>query len=175
MSAQASVTQDDVRQWLAEIPDPEVPAISIVDLGIVRDVRRATGPGEPAVTVTITPTYSGCPAMDVIARSIESKLREHGIVDLRLETRLSPPWTTDWMSAKGRESLRAYGIAPPGERSAVISFMPVPGQRAKAAPIACPRCASTNTECVSEFGSTSCKAQYRCRDCLEPFDYFKPI
>ena len=175
MSAQASVTQDRVWQWLAEVPDPEVPAISIVDLGIVREVRCATRPGEPAVTVTITPTYSGCPAMEVIARSIESKLRQHGIVEFRLETRLAPPWTTDWMSAKGRESLRQYGIAPPGARSAVLSFMALPGQRPNAAPVACPRCASTNTECVSEFGSTSCKAQYRCRDCLEPFDYFKPI
>ena len=175
MSAQASVTADDVWQWLAEIPDPEVPAISIVDLGIVRAVRYETGADEPSVTVTITPTYSGCPAMDVIACSIETKLREHGIAALRLETRLSPPWTTDWMSAKGRDSLRAYGIAPPAQRSAVISFMALPGQRPKSAPIACPQCASTNTECVSEFGSTSCKAQYRCRDCLEPFDYFKPI
>ena len=175
MSAQANATTDDVWQWLSEIPDPEVPAISIVDLGIVRDVRRELPGSESAVVVTITPTYSGCPAMDAIARAIETMLRERGITDVRLETRLSPPWTTDWMSPKGRAQLRDYGIAPPGERAAVIDFPALQRRLATAAAIECPHCRSTNTECISEFGSTSCKAQYRCRECLEPFDYFKPI
>ena len=196
MSTQTNPEVDEVWQWLAEIPDPEVPAISIVDLGIVRDVRKASEAGESVTVVTITPTYSGCPAMDMIAGQIQSTLRERGIANVRLEIRLSPPWTTGWMSAKGREKLRGYGIAPPAERSAVITFSPSPRQRESGAPMSfpppvkalgdratressvvvpCPCCSSTNTECISEFGSTSCKAQYRCRDCLEPFDYFKAI
>ena len=186
MSAQSSLDTEDVWQWLAEIPDPEVPAISIVDLGIVRDIRRDAA-GGPAVIVTITPTYSGCPAMDMISRQIETTLRARGVGDVRLETRLSPPWTTEWMSTKGREQLRAYGIAPPTARPAhdpvsracapdavaKISFLP--RRRPPLVDVCCPRCNSSNTECISEFGSTSCKAQYRCRDCLEPFDYFKAI
>jgi ring-1,2-phenylacetyl-CoA epoxidase subunit PaaD len=186
MSAETRANEE-VWQWLAGIPDPEVPAISIVDLGIVRDVRREGSGVESTVIVTITPTYSGCPAMDMIARQIESALREHGIADVRLETRLAPPWTTDWISANGKARLHAYGIAPPAGRRggdpasrpsgshgvATIAFPP--RARAPVAAVNCPRCNSSNTECISEFGSTSCKAQYRCRDCLEPFDYFKAI
>jgi ring-1,2-phenylacetyl-CoA epoxidase subunit PaaD len=146
-----------VWQWLAEIPDPEVPAISIVDLGIVRDIKFR----DDHCTVTITPTYSGCPAMDVIAHDIRQSLAEHGIAHVQLQTRLSPAWTTDWMSDAAKERLRGYGIAPP-ER--LISIDPV---------IKCPLCGSTYTKMLSQFGSTSCKALYRCQDCLEPFDYFK--
>ena len=187
MSAEASLETTAVWQWLAEIPDPEVPAISIVDLGIIRDVRREGTGSESTVIVTITPTYSGCPAMDLIARQIEAALQARGIGDVRLETRLAPPWTTEWMTAKGKERLRGYGIAPPealpaddpGSRMrssigvATISFLARP--RAPLVDVCCPRCNSSNTQCISEFGSTSCKAQYRCRDCLEPFDYFKAI
>ena len=167
-------TAGQVWQWLEAVPDPEVPAVSIVDLGIVRDVGEDSGPDGPVTVVTITPTYSGCPAMDMIAEQIESTLRGHGLERIRLVTRLSPPWTTDWMSAKGRESLRQYGIAPPAAQS-VIAFDPKQRIRVVDPEIECPLCGSANVECISEFGSTSCKAQYRCRDCREPFDYFKAL
>ena len=134
---------------LKEVPDPEIPAVSVLDLGIVRSVEEAR--------VIITPTYSGCPATDFIERSIREALDAAGYRDVAIETQLSPPWTTDWISEEGREKLRAYGIAPP--------------ELAKSA--TCPRCGSTDTEEVSRFGSTPCKAQCRCRDCLEPFDRFK--
>ena len=134
---------------LDEVADPEIPAVSVLDLGIVRSVEEAR--------VIITPTYSGCPATDFIERSIREALDAAGYRDVAIETQLSPPWTTDWISEEGREKLRAYGIAPP--------------ELAKSA--TCPRCGSTDTEEVSRFGSTPCKAQWRCRDCLEPFDRFK--
>jgi ring-1,2-phenylacetyl-CoA epoxidase subunit PaaD len=134
---------------LAAVPDPEIPAVSVMDLGIVRNVA--------ADKVTITPTYSGCPATDFIERNIREALDAGGYRDVAIETALSPPWSTDWISEEGKEKLRAYGIAPP--------------ELAKSA--TCPRCGSTNTEEVSRFGSTPCKAQWRCRDCLEPFDRFK--
>lgn len=134
---------------LAAVPDPEIPAVSVVDLGIVRKVDPDK--------VTITPTYSGCPATDYIERNIREALDAAGYRDVAIETVLNPPWTTDWISEAGKEKLRAYGIAPP--------------ELAKTA--TCPRCGSTDTEEVSRFGSTPCKAQWRCRDCLEPFDRFK--
>jgi len=153
-------TVEQIWDWLAEVPDPEIPVISVVDLGIVREVHwHESDDAEPELHVAITPTYSGCPATEVIGKDIETALREHGIRCLRLKQRLAPAWTTDWISPTGREKLRQYGIAPPVER-----------QRQ---PIACPRCGSEQTEKISEFGSTPCKAQHRCRDCLEPFDYFK--
>jgi ring-1,2-phenylacetyl-CoA epoxidase subunit PaaD len=147
---------DEVWGWLDLVPDPEIPVISVVDLGIVRDVRWE---GETLV-VAVTPTYSGCPATALIALEIETALRARGIADVRLETRIAPPWTTDWLSEKGRARLTEYGIAPPS---------PAGG------PEACPRCGATDLERVSQFGSTPCKAQWRCRSCLEPFDYFKCI
>ena len=110
-----------------------------------------------------------------VSTAAHAVLRERGLAGVRLETRLAPPWTTDWMSARGRESLRGYGIAPPGARLAIVDFPALRREQASPAGIRCPHCDSTNTECISEFGSTSCKAQYRCRDCFEPFDYFKPI
>ena len=134
---------------LATVPDPEIPAVSVMDLGIV----RAVTPDK----VSITPTYSGCPATDFIEQNIRDALDAGGYRDVAIETVLSPPWTTDWISEEGKEKLRAYGIAPP--------------ELAKAA--TCPRCGSTDTEEVSRFGSTPCKAQWRCKDCLEPFDRFK--
>ncbi|MBV2358527.1 phenylacetate-CoA oxygenase subunit PaaJ [Thalassococcus sp. CAU 1522] len=143
-----------VWDWLDAVPDPEIPVISVVDLGIVRDVAW----DGDTLEVAITPTYSGCPATSVIAMEIETALRDRGIADLRLTTRIAPPWTTDWLSDKGRAKLEAYGIAPP---------------QAAGGPERCPHCHSRTVERISQFGSTPCKAQWRCRDCLEPFDYFK--
>jgi len=166
------VSTDTIWQWLSEIPDPEIPVLSLTDLGVIRDV----GWDEQTLVVTVTPTYSGCPATAVINLDIETKLRSCGIDDLRLEQRLSPPWTTDWLTAEGREKLRAYGIAPPVDGT--HSTAAQPGRLAhlrseSAFCVACPRCGSENTEKISQFGSTPCKAAYRCKGCLEPFDYFK--
>lgn len=145
-----------VWDWLDTVPDPEIPVISVVDLGIVRDVEWE---GE-VLSVTVTPTYSGCPATAVIALDIETALRDRGIATVKLRTRIAPPWTTDWLSDKGRRQLERYGIAPP---------------QSAGGPDRCPGCGSAAVERVSQFGSTPCKAQWRCRDCLEPFDYFKCI
>ncbi|WP_111732177.1 1,2-phenylacetyl-CoA epoxidase subunit PaaD [Roseovarius amoyensis] len=147
---------DQIWQWLDELPDPEIPAISLTDLGVIRDVAWV---GE-TLTVTVTPTYSGCPATSIINMEIEATLRHHGIENLELKRQLSPAWTTDWISDEGRRKLREYGIAPP---------QPAGG------PDRCPRCGGTDLERISQFGSTPCKAQWRCRECLEPFDYFKCI
>jgi ring-1,2-phenylacetyl-CoA epoxidase subunit PaaD len=143
------VSGQGLRAVLETVMDPEIPVVSVIDLGIVRSIE----PGR----VTITPTYSGCPATDVIERTIREALDANGYRDVVIETMLYPPWTTDWISEAGKEKLRAYGIAPPD-----------PARTAT-----CPRCGSTNTEEVSRFGSTPCKAQWRCKDCLEPFDRFK--
>ena len=156
MSTALTITTQDIWDWLEDVPDPEIPVISIVDLGVVRDVDVQ----DDAVTVTITPTYSGCPAMAVIAFDIETALAGKGVTDLTLKTRIAPPWTTDWLSEKGRARLEGFGIAPP---------QPAGG------PERCPLCKSADVERVSQFGSTPCKAQWRCRSCLEPFDYFKCI
>lgn len=163
-----------VRHWLAQVPDPEIPVISLTDLGIIRDVQWQ----DDTLVVTVTPTYSGCPATGVINMDIEAALRAKGIEKLRLERQLSPPWTTDWITPEGREKLRAYGIAPPVDGTAADGRLV--GRVARLAGtsnlvIACPRCGSTRTEKISQFGSTPCKASYRCTDCLEPFDYFKCI
>ena len=163
-----------VRHWLSQVPDPEIPVISLTDLGIIRDVEWR----DDTLVVTVTPTYSGCPATSVINLDIEAALRAKGIAKLRLERQLSPPWTTDWITPEGREKLRAYGIAPPIDGTAADGRLA--GRVARLAGtsnlvIACPRCGSTKTEKISQFGSTPCKASYRCTDCLEPFDYFKCI
>jgi ring-1,2-phenylacetyl-CoA epoxidase subunit PaaD len=164
------VSTDTVWQWLAEIPDPEIPVLSLTDLGVIRDVRWQDG----TLVVTVTPTYSGCPATAVINLDIETKLRSCGIDDLRLEQKLSPPWTTAWLSEEGREKLRAYGIAPPVETGTGASGGRIARLTGSAAlTVPCPRCGSDDTEKISQFGSTPCKAAYRCRSCLEPFDYFK--
>lgn len=166
MNALAPISADQVYAWLQEVPDPEIPVLSVVDLGVVRDV---TWDGDTCVVV-ITPTYSGCPAMREITQDIQQTLARHGIDEVRVETRLAPAWTTDWMSEKGREALKGYGIAAPAERAIDISGI---SRRAAAPAIACPRCGSRDTRMVSNFGSTSCKALYRCVACREPFDYFK--
>ncbi len=166
MNALAPISADQVYAWLHEVPDPEIPVLSVVDLGVVRDV---TWDGDTCVVV-ITPTYSGCPAMREITQDIQQTLARHGIDEVRVDTRLAPAWTTDWMSEKGREALKGYGIAAPAERAIDISGI---SRRAAAPAIACPRCGSRDTRMVSNFGSTSCKALYRCVSCREPFDYFK--
>lgn len=149
-------TVAQIRDWLDQVPDPEIPVISLVDLGVIRDVAWA---GD-MLEVTVTPTYSGCPATSIINLDIETALRARGIAQVTLKRQLSPPWTTDWLSDKGRAALESYGIAPP---------QPAGG------PQRCPHCQSRQVERISQFGSTPCKAQWRCRDCLEPFDYFKCI
>jgi ring-1,2-phenylacetyl-CoA epoxidase subunit PaaD len=166
------VTVAQVWTWLGEVPDPEIPVISVVDLGIVRDVAVADDGG---CVVTITPTYSGCPAMEVIAGDIERALRARGVDSLRIATRLSPAWTTDWMSDAGKAALKGYGIAPPVQQVIDISALAHGVKRhAIAQPVvACPHCGSTRTRVTSQFGSTPCKALYQCLDCREPFDYFK--
>ncbi|MCY4302880.1 MAG: phenylacetate-CoA oxygenase subunit PaaJ [Aestuariivita sp.] len=147
---------DTVWTWLESLNDPEIPVISIIDLGIIRNVAWS---GD-TLEVDVTPTYSGCPATSFIAQDIEALLRKRGIIDLRIRKILSPPWTTEWLSAKGRVQLEKYGISPP---------------QSSGRPRCCPLCGSTDVIKVSEFGSTPCKAQWRCRTCLEPFDYFKCI
>ncbi|MEM9634504.1 MAG: 1,2-phenylacetyl-CoA epoxidase subunit PaaD [Pseudomonadota bacterium] len=165
------VSTDTVWKWLAEVPDPEIPVLSLIDLGVIREVEWD---GETLV-VTVTPTYTGCPATSIINLDIETKLRSCGIENLRLEQKLSPPWTTDWLSQEGREKLRKYGISPPVDEPETESLS---GRLARlgrkgGVVVACPRCGSEKTEKVSQFGSTPCKAAYRCTACLEPFDYFK--
>jgi ring-1,2-phenylacetyl-CoA epoxidase subunit PaaD len=160
----AAISRDEILRWLGQVADPEIPVLSITDLGIVREVEV----GE-RVTVALSPTYSGCPATEVIENSVLEALRDHGIENAEIRRVLSPPWTTDWISAEGRDKLRRYGIAPPekgaGKRALLQGDRKVP----------CPRCGATATERVSEFGSTACKASYRCSECLEPFEYFKCI
>ncbi|HVY17116.1 MAG TPA: 1,2-phenylacetyl-CoA epoxidase subunit PaaD [Rhodopila sp.] len=146
---------EQVWHWLDQVPDPEIPVVSITDLGIVRDISW----DDDTLVIAVTPTYSGCPATAVINLDIETALRGHGVEKLRLERRLSPPWTTDWIGSEAQAKLRAYGIAPPSAHG----------------PAACPHCGSGRLEKISQFGSTPCKAAYRCQDCLEPFDYFKCI
>jgi ring-1,2-phenylacetyl-CoA epoxidase subunit PaaD len=159
------------RAWevLAGVADPEIPVVSVVDLGIVRDVRAADG----ALEVTVTPTYSGCPATHVIEASIRRALADAGL-DATVRTALAPAWTTDWMTAAGRAKLARFGIAPPGARAAGAPA-PLRFVHATHETIACPHCGAPDTERLAEFGSTACKALYRCRACREPFDYFKPI
>jgi len=156
---------------LAAIPDPEIPVISLVELGVVRDVCWRDG----ELVVTLTPTYSGCPATEVIAADVAAALADAGITGARIETRLSPAWTTDWIAPAAKRRLAEYGIAPPGARAAVQAIDIAGLRRRQPTPaVACPRCGSTRTRELSRFGSTPCKAQHRCEDCLEPFDYFKP-
>ena len=152
--------------WLQAVADPEIPVLSIVDLGIVREVSWE---GDTCV-VTITPTYSGCPAMVEISHAIKQCLHAHEIKNVRMDTRLSPAWTTDWMTAQGHAALKNYGIAPPVQRAVDISGIT---RRSVMPPVPCPQCGSASTRLLSDFGSTSCKALYRCSDCREPFDYFK--
>jgi ring-1,2-phenylacetyl-CoA epoxidase subunit PaaD len=162
----SSPTDDDIWNWLRDVPDPEIPVLSVVDLGIVREVRVSGS--IPVVTVFITPTYSGCPATEVIAQDIRQALHRHGVDRVHLETRLAPAWTTEWMSEAGREKLRLYGIAPPARQAAGCQ---APDE--SPATLACPRCGSQSTRLISRHGSTPCKALHVCNHCQEPFDAFK--
>jgi ring-1,2-phenylacetyl-CoA epoxidase subunit PaaD len=157
-------TEADIWQLLENVPDPEVPVLSVVDLGVIRAVEVNDDPAGQVACVTITPTYSGCPAMDMIAAGVKMELLMQGLVRVEIKQQLSPAWTTDWMSENGKHKLKAYGIAPPAGKTANYNndYKPT-----------CPQCGSANTEMVSHFGSTACKALYKCLSCLEPFDYFK--
>jgi ring-1,2-phenylacetyl-CoA epoxidase subunit PaaD len=159
-------TEERIWQLLDEVFDPEVPVLSILDLGIVRGVQVE---GEQ-VTVTITPTYSGCPAMNTIATDIRLRLLAEGITQVTINNQLRPAWTTDWMTDAGREKLEAYGIAAPINGTATGHVLNLFGQDTA---VRCPLCKSEHTHLVSQFGSTACKASYQCDNCLEPFDYFK--
>jgi len=156
---------EEQRIWklLEEVPDPEIPVISIIDLGVVRSVNVK----EDEVVIEITSTYSGCPATDVFIADIKSKLAENNFKNVEVKMKFSPAWTTDWLSENGRLKLREYGIAPPeDEPDKSVLF-------AKQVVVPCPKCRSKNTKLISQFGSTACKSLYQCNDCLEPFDYFK--
>ena len=160
-----NISVDQIWNSLKDVPDPEVPVLSVQDLGIIRDIHLR----DDEVEVVITPTYSGCPAMDMIATNIRLVLLENGFKNIRVTTVLSPAWTTDWMSETGKQKLREYGIAPPNPKQQVCNNELFAPHEA----VQCPRCTSYHTHRISEFGSTACKALYQCDDCSEPFDYFK--
>ena len=157
------LTRELILEYLEEVFDPEVPVLTIQDLGIVRDVIIHS---DQDVEIVITPTYSGCPAMNTIATNIKFELIGRGIHHVRVTEVLSPAWTTDWMTEQGKQKLKEYGIAPP-------QYTTRNNPNGEDAVVPCPRCNSTHTQLMSQFGSTSCKALYKCIDCLEPFDYFK--
>ena len=161
-----AITTEQAWSILGRVPDPEIPVISVTELGIVRDVQAQAGD----VDVVVTPTYSGCPATEAIERAIREALTAAGAAQVRVTTQLAPAWTTDWIEPAAQEKLRAYGIAPPGvkpiDEAQPLRFVPR---------VACPRCGGDDTERLSQFGATACKALYRCRSCREPFEYFKPL
>ncbi len=166
LTTTTNISTTELWSLLEKVTDPEVPVLSIIDLGIVRDIKTEQ---DDAVEVTITPTYSGCPAMDVISINIRLLLLEKGFKKVNIKQVLSPAWTTDWMSEAGKQKLAAYGIAPPNAVQQVCNVQLFAEDEA----VACPQCGSFHTRRISEFGSTACKALYQCNDCQEPFDYFK--
>jgi ring-1,2-phenylacetyl-CoA epoxidase subunit PaaD len=153
-------------QALAAVEDPEIPAVSVIDLGLIRYIKPQT---DGTLEVGLSPTYVGCPATEVIRRAVEIALRGAGVGAFVVTNVLSPAWSSDWISVEGRRKLKIYGIVPPEQSASLRDLMRVNR------PVGCPRCNSTDTECISEFGSTPCKALHRCRACLEPFEYFKCI
>lgn len=157
------VTKETILSWLEEVCDPEIPVLSLADLGVLRDVEYLNNEW----LITITPTYSGCPAMKTMEADVLAKLKEKGVDDVRVELVLSPAWTTDWLSEEGRKKLRSFGIAPPEDEVDKSVLFAAPTV------VPCPTCGSRETKMVSQFGSTACKAHYKCLSCLEPFDYFK--
>lgn len=156
-------SKQDILAILEHVFDPEVPVLTIQDLGIVRDVHLLD---ERTIEIDISPTYSGCPAMNTIAMNIKFELMAHGFTKVNVNEILSPAWTTDWMTERGKQKLKEYGIAPP-------QYQTKDNPHERDAVVPCPRCESKNTELLSQFGSTSCKSMYKCNECLEPFDYFK--
>lgn len=176
--AKAAADARVAQAWAAleAVPDPEIPVVSIRDLGILRGIAADA---DGTLEVTITPTYSGCPAMSQIAEDIGQALDAAGLAPWRLRTVLAPAWTTDWITPAARERLREFGIAPPGQCGAAaaaqpLRFVPLAARAGAPDRVACPRCGSVHTQEISRFASTACKALYRCLDCREPFDYFKP-
>lgn len=160
-------TKEKIVSLLSEIPDPEIPVISIIELGVIRQVEVLS---ETRISLKITPTYSGCPAMKQIEDDVRKKLSENGFTQIEIKTIFSPPWTTDWINSEAKEKLRKYGIAPPEHTTEDKSWL-----TGKEKVVACPQCKSIHTKLISQFGSTACKSLYQCQDCLEPFDYFKCI
>lgn len=160
-----TINKETIYSYLEEINDPEVPVLSIIDLGIVRDVKM----NEEEIEIIITPTYTGCPAMDMITATIKIQLATLGFKRVKVTQALSPAWTTEWMSEEGKRKLKEYGIAPPNAKQQVCDQKLF----AAAEGVQCPHCDSYQTHRISEFGSTACKALYQCDDCKEPFDYFK--
>ncbi|MEK7255134.1 MAG: 1,2-phenylacetyl-CoA epoxidase subunit PaaD [Bacteroidota bacterium] len=155
--------KEAILKILESVPDPEIPVLTVLDLGVVRDVQFHG----KQVEIIITPTYTGCPAMDFIEANIKATLQEQGVENVKVTTVLSPAWTTDWLTETARQKLKAYGIAPPvgsADKNSILG---------KETEVECPQCGSKNTRIVSQFGSTACKALFQCRECLEPFDYFK--
>jgi len=164
MATSTTISTDQIWTILHQVKDPEIPVLSVVDMGIIRNIEATDH-----IIVTITPTYSGCPAMDTIESDIKNCLISEGYTNVEVKTILSPPWTTDWLTDNGKKELKEYGIAPPkGSNSKKSLFL-------EDELVSCPKCNAKNTIMVSEFGSTPCKAHYKCKDCLEPFDYFKCI
>ncbi|HEX4875447.1 MAG TPA: 1,2-phenylacetyl-CoA epoxidase subunit PaaD [Chitinophagaceae bacterium] len=167
MKNEKSLQIDERILWdlLKEVKDPEIPVLSIIDLGIVRDIKMSDDEPE----IIITPTYTGCPAMDMIAATIKMEMATLGFKNVKVTHVISPAWTTDWMSEEGKRKLKEYGIAPPNPKQQVCNDKLFAADEA----VQCPHCESWHTHCISEFGSTACKALYQCDDCREPFDYFK--
>jgi ring-1,2-phenylacetyl-CoA epoxidase subunit PaaD len=165
MIAKHDISIQPVWSLLEKVMDPEVPVLSVIDLGIIRDIKL----NNDEVEVIITPTYSGCPAMDVISLSIKMTLLSHGYKKVKITQVLSPAWTTDWMTEEGKQKLKTYGIAPPNPKQQVCNDQLFAPDEA----VQCPQCNSYHTHRISEFGSTACKALFQCDDCKEPFDYFK--
>ena len=165
MTTTDTISIQKIWSILETVTDPEIPALTVTDLGIIRDVKL----NEDEVEVIITPTYTGCPAMDMITMNIRLALLEQGYNKIKITSVLSPAWTTDWMSEAGKKKLKAYGIAPPNPKQVVCDTKLFAEQEA----IQCPHCDSYHTKLISQFGSTACKALYQCEDCKEPFDYFK--
>lgn len=156
----------EIWEILREVVDPEIPVLTVIDLGIIRDVVKS----ENGIEISITPTYSGCPAMEMIGEEIISALTRKGYSNITIKTVLAPTWTTDWISDEAKEKLRKYGIAPPEHSTADKNSL-----LGKSKIVKCPQCKSEHTEMISHFGSTACKALWKCLDCMEPFDYFKCI
>jgi ring-1,2-phenylacetyl-CoA epoxidase subunit PaaD len=161
-----TITTAAIFKILEAVSDPEIPVLSVVDMGVIRDIKLENN----QIEVIITPTYSGCPAMNVIEMEILATLKMNGFKEVKVTTTLSPAWTTDWLTERGRQRLLEYGIAPPAKGTVDKNAL-FPEDRV----VACPQCKSENTKMISQFGSTACKSMYKCKDCLEPFDYFKCI
>ena len=164
---EARVSSEQILVWLEQVADPEIPVLSVVDLGVVRGAQWQ----DDVCVITLTPTYSGCPAMVEMSQAIEQCLQRQGIAKVRIDTQIAPAWTTDWLTEKGRAALQGYGIAPPAQQAGDVSGI---SRRVLEPVVPCPQCTSVRTRLLSGFGSTSCKALYRCLACREPFDYFKP-